>query len=408
MGIIAAAAGAIGGGLADQWLEVIEADDMGEGVVLTAGTMVYKNDKRNSNRKGTEGIITDGSIIHVNQNQFMMLLDGGEIIDYTAEPGYFKVDNKANPSLFNGNLGSSIKETFSRIKFGGTPSRKQEVFFVNLQEIKGIRFGTPTPLSYFDNFYNAELFLRAFGNYSIKVTDPIKFFKEACPRNAKSVHIDEINEQYLSEFLEALQAALNNMSAMGMRVSHVPSKGTELSKHMSEILDDSWKDKRGMEVLSVGIANISYDEESKQLINMRNKGAMLSDPTVREGYVQGSIARGLEAAGSNSAGAGMAFMGMGMGMNAAGGFMGQASQTNAQQMQAQQQMQTQQQGQAQQGQNNGAKQAGGWFCPECGGKNTGKFCMECGTPKPAGNTCPSCNAELKPGAKFCSECGAKI
>jgi len=88
--------------------------------------------------------------------------------------------------------------------------------------------------------------------------------------------------------------------------------------------------------------------------------------------------------------------------------MGQASQTNAQQMQAQQQMQTQQQGQAQQGQNNGAKQAGGWFCPECGGKNTGKFCMECGTPKPAGNTCPSCNAELKPGAKFCSECGAKI
>lgn len=395
MGIIAAA---IGGGLADQWLEVIEASDMGEGVVLTKGTMVYKDDKRNQNRKGTQGIITDGSIIHVNQNQFMMLLDGGKIIDYTAEPGYFKVSNASNPSLFNGSFGASLKESFSRIKFAGTPSQKQEVFFVNLQEIKGIKFGTPNPLGYFDNFYNAELFLRAFGNYSIKITDPIKFFQEACPRDAQTVHIDEINEQYLAEFLEAIQAAMNQMSAEGIRVSHIPSKGTELSKHMSVILDESWKEKRGMEVLSVGIASISYDDESKKLINMRNAGAMLSDPSVREGYVQGAVARGLEAAGSNEAGAGMAFMGMGMGMNAAGGFMGQASQTNMQQMQNQQ---AQNQQQAAVGQ-------GGWFCPECGNKNTGKFCMECGTAKPAGNTCPSCNAEIKPGTKFCSNCGAKI
>ena len=56
---------------------------------------------------------------------------------------------------------------------------------------------------------------------------------------------------------------------------------------------------------------------------MRNEGAMLSDPTVREGYVQGAMARGLEAAGSNANGAMAGFMGMGMasnvGRNAAGG-----------------------------------------------------------------------------------------
>ena len=406
MGLIAAALGAVGGGLADQWLEVIEASDMGEGVVLAKGVPV-RTDGRNSNKKGSSDVISNGSIIHVDQNQFMMLVDGGKIVDYTAEPGYFKVENSSAPSLFNGQFGDALKETFSRFKFGGTTPVKQEVFYVNLQEIKGIKFGTPNPLQYFDNFYNAELFLRTFGNYSIKITDPIKFFKEACPRNAENLHIDEINEQYLSEFLEALQAAISQMSMEGERISFIPSKGTVLSKHMSQILDETWKELRGMEVLAVGIASISYDDESKKLINMRNQGAMLGDPTVREGYVQGSIARGMEAAGSNQAGAGMAFMGMGMGMNAMGGFMGQASQNNMQQMQMQQQA-AQQAAQQQGAVAGGAKAAGEWFCTECGHKNTGKFCSECGGAKPAGNGCPSCGAEMKAGAKFCSECGAKL
>ena len=32
-------------------------------------------------------------MIHVYDNQFMMLVDGGKIVDYTAEPGYYKVDH---------------------------------------------------------------------------------------------------------------------------------------------------------------------------------------------------------------------------------------------------------------------------------------------------------------------------
>lgn len=407
MGLITAALSAVGGNLADQWVEVIEADDMGEGIVLAKGVPV-RTDGRNRNKKGSSDIISNGSIIHVNQNQFMMLVDGGKIIDYTAEPGYFKVDNASTPSLFNGQFGESLKETFTRFKFGGTTPQKQEVYYINLQEIKGIKFGTPNPLQYFDNFYNAELFLRTFGNYSIKITDPIKFFKEVCPRNAEHIHINEINEQYLSEFLEALQAALNTMSANGTRISHVPSKGTELSRQMSQILDDSWKELRGMEVLAVGIASISYDEDSKKLINMRNQGAMLRDPSIREGYIQGAAARGLEAAGSNTAGAGMAFMGMGMAMNAAGSFTGQASQTNMQQMQQQAAAAPQPQQPTYAPTAGGGKAAGEWFCTECGHKNAGKFCAECGTPKPAGSSCPSCGTEIKAGAKFCPECGTKL
>ena len=163
MGIIKATLGAIGGGLADSWQEVIEADQLTDTTVMTRGVTVRPSDKRSSNKRGTVDFVSNGSIIHVYPNQFMMLLDGGKVVDYTAEEGYYKVENSSAPSLFNGELGASIKETFGRIKFGGVPSGKQVVIFINLQEIKGIKFGTRAPINYFDAFYNSELFLRAHG-----------------------------------------------------------------------------------------------------------------------------------------------------------------------------------------------------------------------------------------------------
>ena len=390
MGIIKAVAGAVGGGLADSWLEVIEPDNMTDTTVAVPGVQV--SNKRSSNKRGTNGVISNGSVIHVYPNQMMLLIDGGRIIDYSAEEGYYQVYLSSAPSMFNGELKASVKETFSRIKFGGQPSASQQVVYINLQEIKGIKFGTRNPLQYFDNMYNAELFLRCHGMYSIKITDPLKFFAEAIPRSGGRVDINDINEQYLSEFMTALQAAINQMSVDGVRISTLPSKGMELAKYMSNVLDSEWNESRGMEICSVGISSISYDDESKELINMRNKGAMLTDPGVREGYVQGSIARGMEAAGSNKAGAAQAFMGMGVGMQGAGGFMNTASQTNMAQMAAQQQAQQ------------NAANAGGWTC-SCGKVNTGKFCAECGKPKPAPSGSWKCQCGAENTGKFCSECG---
>ena len=425
MGIIKAAMHAVGGALADQWLEVIEADSMGEGTVFTKGVTVRRGDKRNNNKKGSEDVISNGSIIHVYPGQFMMLLDGGKVVDYTAEPGYFKVDNSCAPSLFGGEFGDALKDTFSRVKFGGVPSYAQKAYFINLQEIKGIKFGTRAPVNYFDNFYNAELFLRAHGTYSIKITDPIKFYTEALPKGADRVEIATINEQYLSEFLEALQAAINRMSADGIRISYVASKSRELSTYMANELDADWKALRGMEVLSVGLSSVSYDEESKNLINMRNQGAMLGDASIREGYVQGAMARGFEAAGSNANGAAQAFMGMGMGMGAGGGFMNAASQSNNAQMERQA---AEREKAAQAAANSWTCACGavnqGKFCPECGAKkpeavagwtcacgavNTGKFCSECGAKRPEESSwfCTECGHKNTGAAKFCAECGAK-
>ena len=224
MGIIRAAAEALGTSLADQWLEVIEAEDMSDRTVFTKGVKI----RNGQNKKGLDDVVSNGSVIHVYPNQFMMLVDGGKVVDYTAEEGYYKVDNSSMPSLFNGNFGEALKETFGRIRFGGQTPSKQMVFFINLQEIKGIRFGTRTPINYFDNFYNAELFLRAHGTYSIKVTEPLKFYSEVIPKNEDHVEIDVINEQYLAEFLSALQSSINQMSADGTRAVYGYHAGLRL------------------------------------------------------------------------------------------------------------------------------------------------------------------------------------
>lgn len=426
MGIIKASVEAVRGALSDQWLEVIEPENMGGSTVFSAGVLT----RRGQNTKGTKNLVSNGSRIRVYPNQFMMLVDGGKVVDYTAEEGYYIVNNSSSPSLFNGEFGEALKDSFDRIRYGGQTFKEQKVYYINLQEIKGIKFGTRTPVNYFDSFYNAELFLRAHGTYSIKITDPLRFYSEVIPKNADHVDIGEINEQYLNEYLEAFQTAINQMSADGIRISFVASKGRELGKYMADVLDEEWNQMRGMEIQAVGIASISYDEESQKLINIRNRGAMLSDPTIREGYVQGQIAEGLNAAGSNSGGSMAGFMGVGMGMQSAGGFMGAASATNAQQMQmmggqygaahgqygAAGQYEPAQQNRhgAAQGQHGGAGQgvpgeassqpvSGSWTC-SCGTVNTGKFCSECGAPKPAPASW-TCSCGTVNTGKFCSECG---
>lgn len=232
-------------------------------------------------------------------------------------------------------LDAAVKDTFERLKFGGQTPHEQRVFYINLQEIKGIKFGTRNPVNYFDQFYNAELFLRAHGSYSIRIVDPLRFYAEAVPRNASRVEIEDINEQYMNEFLEGLQSSINQMAADGIRISFAASKSAELSRYMADAMDESWRAMRGMEIQSVAIASLSYDEASQKLIQMRNEGAMMSDPSIREGYVQGAMARSMEKAAANPNGAMNGFMGVQMGMNAFGSSFASASASNQQQMQQQ-------------------------------------------------------------------------
>ena len=393
MGIIKAVTGAVGQAFADTWQEVVEPNDMGERTVFTNGVLARKG----QNVKGSSQTVSNGSVIHVYDNQMMLLVDGGKVVDYTAEPGYYTVSNSSMPSLFNGEFGESLKEAFNRIKFGGETPTMQKVFYINLQEIKGIKFGTRNPINYFDSFYNAELFLRAHGTYSIKITNPLQFYAEVIPRNAERVDMEEINDQYLNEFLQALQAAINQMSADGIRISHVTSKAVELGKYMANILDEEWNNMRGMEIQAVGLGSISYDEASQKLINMRNEGAMLgSDFNVMRGMAVKNITEGIRDAGSNEGGAMNAFMGVGMGLNTMNATL---SGLNG--------LQTP--GDAQgtvMGSVASATQTpkDGWKC-ECGQENTGKFCSNCGKPAPTPKAAWKCECGQENTGRFCSNCG---
>ncbi|MCD7959036.1 MAG: SPFH domain-containing protein [Ruminococcus sp.] len=387
MGIIRAAAGAVGGTLADSWLEYITTGEMGPNTVMTKGVQVTRS-KRGSNKKYTPGIISNGSRIEVGPNQMMLLVESGRIVDYTAEEGCYEVYLSSSPSMFNGELGDSIRESFERFRFGGQPGKSQYAYFINLQEIRGIRFGTRNALQYFDNFYNAELFVRCHGTYSIKIVDPMKFYMEVASRNASRLEFQDLSEQFNMEFLGALQSAIGQMSVDGVRISALPSKSMELSKYMATVLDEDWMQARGVDICSVGIASISYDDESKSLINMRNQGAMMFDPTIREGYVQGAVARGLQDAGSNTAGAGQAYMAMGMGMQNADNFMATASANNNQQMQQQ-----------------ASARQSSWTC-SCGTKNTGNFCTNCGNKKTQNDSEKwTCSCGTVNTGNFCTNCG---
>ncbi len=418
MGIIKAAVNAVTGALADTWLEVIESAPMGNNDVIVPGQAVDQKG-RSQNKKGGENLVSNGSIIHVLDNQFMILVDGGKIVDYTATAGYYKVDNSALPSLFNGQFGDSIKESFSRIKYGGISSTSQRVFFLNLQEIRGIKFGTQNPVQYFDNFYESELFMRLHGTYSIKITDPFKFYMEVIPRevitnNQKFTFAMPDIQQFNDEFVSELGTAFNQYSADGFRVSHIASKTKEMGKYMADALDEDWNQLRGFQVTSVGMQPPAYDEESQKIVTERSKMASqvsyLKDAANQQAYMAKSVGEGISGAGNNPGGAAIGFMGMNMAQNMGAGVMGSYMQNpqygNQQQYAQPQQQQPQPQQQAPQ---QAAPAQGGWTC-ECGATNQGKFCSECGKAKPEApkkRFCTNCGAEISPTTKFCPECGTK-
>ncbi len=418
MGIIKAAINAVRGGLADTWLEVIEPAPMGEHTVIVPGQLVSQNGK-SQNKKGSSNIVSNGSVIHVYEKQMMILVDGGKIVDYTADPGYFKVDNSSMPSLFNGQFGDSIKESFSRIKYGGVSSQSQHVFYINLKEIKNLKFGTTSPVQYYDSFYEAELFMRLHGSYSIKITDPFKFYQEVIPteiitENKSLEFAGEFIRQYNEEFVTELGSAFNQYSADGNRISFITSKSKEMAKYMRDALDDEWREMRGFEVNAVSMGMPSYSDKSQAIIDKRAEmGASVSflrDGANQQAYMAQNIAEGINAAGHNTGGAMNAFLGMGMAQNMGGNIMGgymQNPQYVSQNGGQQQQQQPQQVVPAQQPQQ--AAPADGWTCT-CGAVNSGKFCCECGSPRPAApkkRFCGNCGAQLTEGQKFCPECGTK-
>ncbi len=402
MGLIKAVLGAAGGFLADQWREYFYCDALDANTLVTKG--IHRTGKRSSNTKGSDNVISNGSIVAVNEGQCMIIVDQGKITEFCAEAGEFLYDSSSEPSLFYGKLGKNLIESFKavgkRIAFGGEPPKDQRVYYFNTKEITDNKFGTqnPVPFKVVINEqlgYKLSVDLRCHGVYSYKIVDPLLFYTNVCGNVAESYDRSNIDAMLKGELIMALQPALATLSAAGVSYDQIPAHTKEVRDALNVELKGEWG-KRGIEVFSMNMGVPSIPEEQRKKITEWEETSMTLNPNTAAARMVGGQISAMNTAAGNQGGAMTGFLGMGMAMNAGG------ANAAALYNMAQQNPQNPNPPAA-------PEQAApaGWTC-SCGAAgNTGKFCAECGAAKPqdqAGWTC-ACGAVNK--GKFCSECGAK-
>ena len=395
MGLIKAALGSLSTTLGDQWREYFYCDSMTDDVLACKG--IKRVSGKSSNTKGSDNVISNGAVIAVNEGQAMMIVEQGQIVEFAAEAGEFTWNSSTEPSLFYGNLGDTIKGTWDtlvkRFGFGGDTGKDQRVYFFNLKEIMGNKYGTPNPIPFrvvdANIGLDMDISIRCNGEYSYKITDPMLFYKNVCGNVQSTYTRSQFDSQLKAEFLTCLQPAFAQISAMGIRYSALPGHTAEMAQAMNQVLTQKWSGLRGISIVSVGVNSVTASAEDEATIKELQKSAVFRNTNMAAAHMVQAQAEAMKTAAANENGAMMGFMGMNM-AQAAGGF-------NANQL-------FQMGGTQPQSPAPAAAPANGWTC-SCGAVNTGKFCTECGAKQPdAGWTC-SCGAVNK--GKFCSECGAK-
>ena len=397
MGLIKAGLGALGGVLADQWKEFFYCDAMDMDTLVVKGQK--RTGRRSSNTKGSDNVISNGSGIAVADGQCMIIVEQGKVVEVCAEPGEYTYDTSTEPSIFAGSFGESLKNTFKaigkRFTYGGDTGKDQRVYYFNTKEIMGNKFGTPSPIIF--EVMNKRLGMsrtvnvRCNGVYSYTISDPLLFYTRVCGNVEQAYTRDIIDEQLKAEFISALQPAFGALAEQELRPAQIPAKANELKKAMNDALRAEWMD-RGIAVAKIALNPITLNpEDMKQIQDMEDSMTYGQNPFMMAGRMTEATANAMETAAGNTAGAMTGFMGMGMAGNAMGGGFNAAQNF----FQAGQQMAQQQAA---------APAADGWKC-SCGAMNTGKFCTECGNPKPADGWKCSCGA-MNTG-KFCGTCGSK-
>ena len=423
MGLIRAITAAANTVAADQWREFFTCDSLSNDVLVARGVMKTEGKGFFRRNKGTTDIITNGSVFVVNEGQVALIVDNGKIVEFCAEPGKFKWDASSEPSLFGGDFFEGLIDSFKRVgyrfTFGGDAGSQQRVYYVNVKEILGNRFGTTTPMPYDDPYYKTALYIRYFGQYSFKITDPVAFFATIAG-NVKDVYTrEELVNACTDEFMTALDTTLSLCAADGVKFSQLPTKQREIAHYMAKTLDEEWRASRGIEVSSVALAKVTPDDKSRERIEEFDSGVMHADPTAMTGGLAYAQMKAMKDAANNAGGAMNGFVGMGMATGAMGGAAAQSNlMENAKKL-------SEEKAEEQQGLHTCATcgrkfdgkfcpdcgekfvPAGEWVCPACGKTCTGKFCSACGAKKPEGFTC-SCGYHTDAPFKFCPECGKKF
>lgn len=377
MGLIKALSEATSSALGDQFKEFVSCPTISKNVLIQRGLVNHGK----GNRNPSEGVISNGSTIVVPQGMAMMIIENGEIKEFTAEPGTFYFDTGSEPSIFTGGLGKGIIDTFKtigkRFTYGGQTAKDQRVYYVNLLTITGNKFGSPQPKKITDEKYGM-LEVTFFGEYAFKVVDPILLVNSVIGANAEDTvtYEEVIGSQLQSKFVEKLTQAISIvMRKNKVSFGDMGLYNSDISDEMNVCLDESWRKNYGLEVTDVALSDINLTDESMVKVNKIDEATIFSNKNLQSGLMASASADALRGAATNSNGSMMGFMGMNMASGAAGSMMNAANQgsdvegykpeTNQPEM-----------GTifAKKEENKEEK-----LCPKCKTPATGKFCSNCGT-----------------------------
>ena len=395
MGLIRAAVESAKTSFADQWKEYFYCDAIDVDTLVVRGHKVVSS--RSSNTKGHDNVISNGSGIVVADGQCMIIVDQGKIVEMCAEPGRFTYDSSSEPSIFYGSLGKNIMDSFKmfgrRFTMGGDAGTDQRVYYFNTKEILDNKFGTPNPFM-FDVVnkrvgYTRTVQVRCNGIYSYRISDPIVFYQNVCGNVEESYTRDQIDGQLKTEFIDALAPAFARLSELELRPAQIPAHAGELKDAMNETLLTNWQERRGLSIETIALNPITLTPEDMQKINeMEDSVSLGSNASMMAGRMTESTAKAMENAASNPNGAMMGFMGLNMAQGT-GGFNAAENLYTV--------------GQAQKEAVAPNVDNAGWTCT-CGTENSGKFCMNCGKPKPE-DTHWTCTCGTENSGKFCMNCG---
>ena len=278
MGIIKAFTDSVGGVFADQWKDIITAGLFDEHTVVVPGVLKSTNNGRGTNLSGSAGVLTNGSKIFVPENTAAFIFSQSGIEDIITTPGGFEYHN-GEASVFNGEgvKKSIFKQTADRIGFGGVSETQKEIAFVNLREIRDIKFGTRGPQVYNDLFYGCDLEVYAYGSFTIRVVDAEKFIRNFVPANTNYYTFDDpkVRSQILSDFIQSFIVALNSLSNR-YRISQLPAQANDISQRIAQdsLNAGTWENRFGLKIEQVSIENIEFSPESRELVNKFNENKM--------------------------------------------------------------------------------------------------------------------------------------
>ncbi len=271
MGIIKAFKDSVASTFADQWKEIITASDFDEHTLVAPGVLKTRNLGRGSNDPGSDGVISNGSKIFVPENTAAFIFNQAAIENFILIPGGYEYLD-GDESVFNGDgvVSPITKQLKKRFGFGGISPDQKRIAYVNLREIRDIKYGTAGPQPFHDPANGVDLEVHAWGSFSIKIIDPEMFIRNFVPPKVFLYSIDDpdVRIQIVSEFLQSFTVALNSMSGK-YRVSQLASMGNEITRLISNDSANAgtWGNRFGFELVKATLNSIELSDDSKELLH---------------------------------------------------------------------------------------------------------------------------------------------